>query len=108
LWCLSFNYIVSVNYGYIATDERVICEWRIGKDFEGNSCGLILRRYPGICLEGPRKITKDLNHDSSSPGRDLNPVHTKHEMGVCFVVWTLRPFYEIMGTDVLVEDVTTY
>jgi hypothetical protein len=26
LWCLSFNYIVSVNYGYIATDERVICE----------------------------------------------------------------------------------
>jgi hypothetical protein len=29
-------------------------------------------------------------------------------MGVCFVVWTLRPFYEIMGTDVLVEDVTTY
>jgi hypothetical protein len=31
-----------------------------------------LRYYPGICLEGLRKITKILSQDSLSKGRDLN------------------------------------
>jgi hypothetical protein len=32
-----------------------------------------LRDYPGICLEGMMKTAKDLNHNSRSPCRDLNP-----------------------------------
>jgi hypothetical protein len=32
-----------------------------------------LRYCPGICLEGLRKITKNINQDNRSLGRDLNP-----------------------------------
>jgi hypothetical protein len=38
-----------------------------------------LRLYPGICLEGPRKTTKNLSHDSRSPGRDLNRRPSEYE-----------------------------
>jgi hypothetical protein len=31
-----------------------------------------LRYYPGICLAGPRKSTKNLSQDSWSLGQDLN------------------------------------
>jgi hypothetical protein len=31
-----------------------------------------LRYYPGICLDGLRKIMENLNHNSRYPGRDLN------------------------------------
>jgi hypothetical protein len=33
----------------------------IGKEMEGSSCGLNLRYYPGICAEGLRITTKNLN-----------------------------------------------
>jgi hypothetical protein len=36
-------------------------------------CGLILRYYPGICVERLTKATKTLSQDSRPPGRDLNP-----------------------------------
>jgi hypothetical protein len=41
-----------------------------------------LRYYPGICLEGLRKTTKNLTQDNRSPGRDLNPGPPEYEAGV--------------------------
>jgi hypothetical protein len=32
--------------------------------FDGSGGGLILRYYPGIHLEKPRKTTKNISHDS--------------------------------------------
>jgi hypothetical protein len=42
----------------------------------------ILRYYPGICLEGLWKTTKNVSRYSRSPGRDLNPGPSKYEVGV--------------------------
>jgi hypothetical protein len=39
---------------------------------EGSGGDLIYRYYPVIRLEELRKTTKNLSHDSRSPGRDLN------------------------------------
>jgi hypothetical protein len=58
---------------YTASNERVIGEWWTGKDVQVSSHGLILRYYPGICLEELRKTMKSLSQDSRSQGRDLNP-----------------------------------
>jgi hypothetical protein len=52
-------------------------KWRGGKRSWRN-----FRRYPGICLEGPRKTTKNLSQDSLSPGRDLNPVPPEYDAGL--------------------------
>jgi hypothetical protein len=41
-----------------------------------------LRYYPGICLEGLTKTTKNLSQHSRSPGRDLNPGPPEYEAGV--------------------------
>jgi hypothetical protein len=49
-------------------DDRMVSEWWIGMDLVGRGRGLILRYYPGIRLEGPRKTTKNLNQDSRSSG----------------------------------------
>jgi hypothetical protein len=39
--------------------------------------------YPGICMEGLKKITQNLlNQDSQSPGQDLNLGPPKNEAGV--------------------------
>jgi hypothetical protein len=48
---------------------------------EGSGRGLILRHYPGMCLDGLRKTKKNVGQDSRSPGRDLNPKlpNTKQE-----------------------------
>jgi hypothetical protein len=46
------------NYDYMASDERVISEWWIGKDLEENGRGLILRYNPSIFLKELRKTTK--------------------------------------------------
>jgi hypothetical protein len=54
----------------------------MGKDVEGSGHGLILRYYPGLCLEGLRKTTRNLRQDSWSPSRDLNPEPPEHEVGV--------------------------
>jgi hypothetical protein len=40
------------------------------------------RYYPGICLEGLRKTTKNLSQDSQSLGQDLNPGPPKYNAGV--------------------------
>jgi hypothetical protein len=37
------------------------------KGFVGSVCGLILRYYPGIHMQGLRKTMKNLNQDSWSP-----------------------------------------
>jgi hypothetical protein len=48
---------------------RVTSEWWwTAKDLVGISCSLILRHYPGICLEGLRKTTKNFDQDGWSPG----------------------------------------
>jgi hypothetical protein len=49
---------------------------------EGSAPGLILRYYPGILLNGPRKTTKNLSPDSLSPGRDLYPGPHEYEEGM--------------------------
>jgi hypothetical protein len=41
-----------------------------------------LRYYPDICLEGLGKTTKNLNHESRSPGRHSNPGPPEYEAGV--------------------------
>jgi hypothetical protein len=46
-----------------------------------------VRYYPGTGLEGLRKITKNLSHDSRSPGRVFNPRPPEYEAGVL----TTRP-----------------
>jgi hypothetical protein len=48
----------------------------------GSGHGLILRYYPSICMEGLRKTTKTLTHDSWSTDRDLNQGAPKYEAGV--------------------------
>jgi hypothetical protein len=52
------------------------------KGFVSTGHGLILRKYPGIRLEGLRKTTKNLILDSRSPGRDLNPGPSEYEVGM--------------------------
>jgi hypothetical protein len=42
----------------------------------------ILRYYPSICLEGLRKTTKNLNHDSRSAGQYFDPWPPEYEAGV--------------------------
>jgi hypothetical protein len=71
----------------MASNGRMIGECHIVKDVEGSGRGLILRRYPVICLDGLGKITKTLNQDSMSPCRDLNPEHPEYETGAL----TTRP-----------------
>jgi hypothetical protein len=38
--------------------------------------------HPSIFLEGLRKTTKNLSHDSRSPGRDLNTGPPEYEAGL--------------------------
>jgi hypothetical protein len=40
------------------------------------------RHYPGICVEGLRKATKNLSQNSPSPGQNINPEPPEHEAGV--------------------------
>jgi hypothetical protein len=49
---------------------------------EGSGLGLILRLYPGICLEDLRKTTEYLNQNSRFPGQDLNPEPPEYEATV--------------------------
>jgi hypothetical protein len=39
-------------------NDRAVREWWFGKDLEGSGCGLIVRQYPGIYLDGLRKTMK--------------------------------------------------
>jgi hypothetical protein len=48
---------------------------------EGSDRGLILRYYPGTCLEGLRKTAKNLGQDIRSPDRDLKPEPPEYETG---------------------------
>jgi hypothetical protein len=54
------------------------------------------RQYHGVCLEGLRKTTTNLNQDSQSPGRGLEPGPPKYEAGVittriwCSRTWSLK------------------
>jgi hypothetical protein len=47
-----------------------------------NRSWVILRHYPGICLERLSKSTGNFNQDSRSPGRDFNPGPPEYEEGV--------------------------
>jgi hypothetical protein len=49
---------------------------------EGSDRGLTEKNYPGTCLEGLGKTMKNLNQDSRSPGRHLNPGPAKYGAGV--------------------------
>jgi hypothetical protein len=45
-----------------------------------------LRPYPGMCLEGLRKIHRDLSKDSRFPSRDFNPnIPTEHKARVVLI-----------------------
>jgi hypothetical protein len=46
-----------------------------------------LKYYPGSCLVGLRKTTKNFSQDSQSLGRDVNLVSLEYEAGVS----TTRP-----------------
>jgi hypothetical protein len=37
--------------------------------------------YPGLCLEGVRRVTKNLNQGSRCPGRDSNRAPSEYESG---------------------------
>jgi hypothetical protein len=52
-----------------------------------------LRYYPGIYLEGLRKITKNLSHNSRSPGRDLKPSPSEYNAGVLPTTTAFLPFF---------------
>jgi hypothetical protein len=56
LFVLSVHSLFNDSY-YIVSNEGVISERWIGKDVEGSGCGLILRYYPSIRLEGLTKPT---------------------------------------------------
>jgi hypothetical protein len=42
---------------------------------------LNFKYYPGICLEGLRRTTKNLSHDSRYSGQDLNSRPPEYEVG---------------------------
>jgi hypothetical protein len=45
----------------------------MGKNFVGSGCGLIVKYYAGIRLEGLRKTTKNLVSIAGDRGRNSNP-----------------------------------
>jgi hypothetical protein len=49
-----------------------------------------LRYYPGISLEGLRKIMRNISRYSRSPGLDLNPGTLEKGIGVSITVPNLR------------------
>jgi hypothetical protein len=54
----------------------------VNSELQESGRGLIIRFYLRIRLEGLRKTTKNLGHDSRSRGRDLNPGSPVYEAGV--------------------------
>jgi hypothetical protein len=67
-------------------------EWKvigelIGKDMEGSCCGLSLKYYTGIRLEGLRKATENFSQDSRFPHRYLKLEPPEYEA----VVLTTQP-----------------
>jgi hypothetical protein len=64
------------------SNDRVISDWRIGKELEGGGRGIILRYYPSIRLEGLRKTTRHLSQDSRPPSLDFNSEPPKYEARV--------------------------
>jgi hypothetical protein len=46
---------------------------------EGSDCGMILRCYTSVNLEGLTETTKNLSQNSQSEGRDLNPGLPEYE-----------------------------
>jgi hypothetical protein len=58
----------------VASDGRMIDEWRrIGKDLEGNVCGLLKVLFRHLS-RGTKGTTEILSQDSQYPIRDLNRV----------------------------------
>jgi hypothetical protein len=57
---------------YVAWNDRLISELKIGKNFEESDRYLILRYYLSISLEVLSKTTKNPIQNSLSSGRDLN------------------------------------
>jgi hypothetical protein len=63
-----------------------------------------LRYCSGICLERLRKTTKDLSHDSRSPGRDLKPGSPEYDGGL-LNTWP-RPSVVMVGNKIKNKWVT--
>jgi hypothetical protein len=55
-----------------------------GTTVEESGRNIILKYYSGICMERLRKTTKNLSHDSRSPGRYLNLGPPEYEAGVFY------------------------
>jgi hypothetical protein len=54
----------------------------ISDDLLGSGSGLITRYYPGIRLDGLRKMMKAVSKDSRFPGRDFDSGPPEYEAGV--------------------------
>jgi hypothetical protein len=75
--CNLFNDALCATDDFLASNER-LDEWWIEKYVVGSGCSLIWREYPGTFLKELRK-TKNLSHDTGSPGRDLNTGPPEYE-----------------------------
>jgi hypothetical protein len=89
--CSLFNYALSVTQHNVEwKDDRWMVNWK--------GCGRKrswpkLRYYPGICLEGPRKTTKNINQNSRSPGWNLNSEPPEHDVRAL----TTRPQHSVQN-----------
>jgi hypothetical protein len=73
---LSFSRRIWIYFIYISisvprTTRRPMVRLLVNDDLERKWKEAVIN-YPGILLEGLRKITKILNEDSQCPGRDSN------------------------------------
>jgi hypothetical protein len=72
-------YLTTLSQLLLAPNERMTGEWWIRKDVKESGCGLILRYYVGICLQGLRNTIKNLSQDGRCPGWELNPEPLEYE-----------------------------
>jgi hypothetical protein len=78
LWFIHQRFLTSSDY--IASKDRMINEWWIGKDVEGSDRGLIWGNIPAVAWRDwgkPRETS-----GSRPPGRDLKPGPLEYEAGV--------------------------
>jgi hypothetical protein len=75
--------------------ERLCGKWQTNwKRFGRARWCRVLRYYPGIRLEGLRKITKNLSLDNRLPGWDLVPEpHEFTQLKVQLIVFTFETFF---------------
>jgi hypothetical protein len=66
--CSLFNDVASSS-DFTVSNDMILMNW---KGYRRKQSWPNLRYYPGICMLGQRKTTKNVSQDSQSPGQDLN------------------------------------